>query len=169
MSVAAAGIGSGIFLVDSSKVLSPFRLLQDYASDDSSENDDKPCLEDASPLKAPPSNAAGAIGLHGDIVSDSQTDTVLRSLASYEMEMRMFSESIVACSESMPLNVVQVLPDSQKIARETNITSIATVATVEIYENKYGNQEFIDNAASPKALQQKDVLDDVHDSASVSL
>ncbi|GFZ16995.1 hypothetical protein Acr_26g0002650 [Actinidia rufa] len=155
-------------LMSAPQIATPFRLLQDYASDDSLEDDDKPCLEDASPLKSPSSNAADAIGLHGDIGSDSQTDTVSRSLASSEMGMGMFSESIVACSESMPLNAVKFLLKSQKIARETTITSIATVTTVETCENKYENQEFIDNAASLEALQQNDILDDVHDSASES-
>ncbi|GFZ16996.1 hypothetical protein Acr_26g0002660 [Actinidia rufa] len=103
-SVAAAGIGSGIFPGGIIKSASPFRLLQDYASDGSLEDDDKHCLEDASPLKSPPSNAASATGLHGDIGSDSQTDTVLRTLASSEMGIGMLSESIVACSQSMPLN-----------------------------------------------------------------
>ncbi|GFS40338.1 histone-lysine N-methyltransferase [Actinidia rufa] len=168
MSAAAAGIGSGILPGGHIKDTSPFRLLQDYASDYSFEDDDKPCLEDVSPLKASTSNAAGATSLQGDIGSDSQTDTVSRSLPSSEMGLGMFSVSIVACSQSMPLNAVEFLPESQKTARETNITSIATVTTVESCENKYGNQEFIDNAASLEALQQKDVLDGVHDSASES-
>ena len=70
-SVAASDISSEKFPGQIIKGASPFRLLQDYASDDSTENDDVPCAEDVGPVTVPPS------------VSD---DTSLHKEAKYNLD-----------------------------------------------------------------------------------
>lgn len=156
-SAAAVGIGTGNLLCELIKIASPFRLLQGYDSDNSLEGDDKPRLEDRSPLKASPSTASAVSSLRGFIGSNSQT----RSDVAYGM-----SESNVACSRSMPLNALEFCPESQRTTAEISITSFATVVTKEIFGNNGGNEGNMDNAASLEALQQSAVLDGVHESTS---
>ncbi|CAL5381418.1 unnamed protein product [Camellia sinensis] len=146
-SAAAVGFGSEKFPSELIKGASPFRLLQDYASDDSSEDDVKPCLEEVGPVTASISTTAGATSLNGEILSNLQMDQGLMSVSSSEMAFGTFSKS------------------SQRTAREADVTSIATVKTEELVENNSRNQESIDNAVSPEVLQLKDTVDGVLDAA----
>ncbi|KAI8019731.1 Zinc finger CCCH domain-containing protein 55 [Camellia lanceoleosa] len=164
-SAAAVGFGSEKFPSELIKGASPFRLLQDYASDDSSEDDVKPCLEEVGPVTASISTTAGATSLNGEILSNLQMDQGLMSVSSSEMAFGTFSESVVACSVSMSPNALKFSTESQRTAREADVTSIATVKTEELVENNSRNQESIDNAVSPEVLQLKDTVDGVLDAA----
>ncbi|XP_028116671.1 uncharacterized protein LOC114314387 isoform X1 [Camellia sinensis] len=166
VSEAAGGVRSEKFPGELVKGASPFRLLQDYASDDSSEDDEKPCLEDVSPVTVSPLTTAGATSLHGDIGSNLRTDPASKDLSSSEMAFGILSESVVACPSSMPLNAWDFPPESLRNARKTTITSIATVKTEEMVGNNSENKVSIKNAAS-EALQQKDAFDGV-DAAAAS-
>ncbi|XAR63820.1 hypothetical protein NMG60_11023918 [Bertholletia excelsa] len=80
-SASVAGISSDE-LTDKTKIgSSPFRLLQDYASDDSSEEDDKRCLEDVSPVRDLPSTATGAPSLSRDVVSNLRAEPGCKPLS----------------------------------------------------------------------------------------
>ncbi|CAL5414600.1 unnamed protein product [Camellia sinensis] len=164
-SAAAVGFGSEKFPSELIKGASPFRLLQDYASDDSSEDDVKPCLEEVGPVTASISTTAGATSLNGEILSNLQMDQGLMSVSSSEMAFGTFSKSVVACSPSMSPNALKFSTESQRTAREADVTSIASVKTEELVENNSRNQESIDNAVSPEVLQLKDTVDGVLNAA----
>ena len=86
-SAAASSIGFGKFPGQIIKGASLFRLLQDYVSDDSTENGDVLCAEDVIPVSASPSVTADT-GLHGDIKynldSGSGSERTCRTERSFE-------------------------------------------------------------------------------------
>ncbi|XP_052179602.1 uncharacterized protein LOC127792953 isoform X2 [Diospyros lotus] len=135
------GIGSERTSGELIKGTSPFRLLQDYASEDSSENDDKPSLEEANTLMASPSTIRGATSRCEDIGLN------LRRISSCEVAFGMPLES-----KSIQSNAPEFSPGSQSTAQRSNITSAATVKTEETVGNNNGNQESINNAASLEEL-----------------
>ncbi|XP_057465596.1 uncharacterized protein LOC130755236 isoform X1 [Actinidia eriantha] len=164
-SAAAACTDSKKFPGELIKGASPFRLLQDYASDDSSEDDDKPCLEDVSPIRASPSPTAGGTSLNRDTGNSLQTDPGLKSLSSPDVAVGSFSETVVTCSLRVPSNALEIFPESQRNSWDANITSIATGENEELIENNNKNQVSTEYAVPPKELQQKVALDGLHNAA----
>ncbi|GFZ07686.1 histone-lysine N-methyltransferase [Actinidia rufa] len=163
-SAAAAGTGSKKFPGELIEGASPFRLLQDYASDDSSEDDDKPCLEDVSPIRASPSPTAGGTSLNRDTGNNLQRDPGLKSLSSPDVAVGTFSETVVTCSLRVPSNALEIFPESQRNSWDANITSIAG-ENEELIENNNKNQVSTEYAVPPKELQQKIALDGLHNAA----
>lgn len=119
-SAAASGIGFEKFPGQIIKGASPFRLLQDYASDDSTENGDVPCAEDVIPVTASPSVTADT-GLHRDIKYN--LDSGLGSERSCRTE-RSFEPS---SEPESPVDVKEV---------KTSIATRTTDENVLIHENE---------------------------------
>lgn len=148
------------------KSVSPFRLIQDYASDDSSEDDVKPCLEDASPVPASPSTTAGGSNLLGDLRYNVQAAITSEDLSSAHTAFGTSSESVVPCFLGMASDTLDLPPESWRSYTEANITSIAAVKTEELVEK---NQESIENAVYPEAPEPNDPLDGIRDVAPESV
>ncbi|XP_059642278.1 uncharacterized protein LOC132284211 [Cornus florida] len=155
-SASAADIRSDKFPGELIEGTSPFRLLQDYASDESAENNDEPRLQDVSPVTASPSTTDVGTSLDGDMVSNFQTDIGSKNLSTSEVGFGTFSESVVACSLSMPSKALEFSLESRRTSKESDITSIA-IGRTEGHDN-YRNQESVHNAASQEAFQGKDAL-----------
>ena len=119
-SAAASGIGFEKFPGQIIKGASPFRLLQDYASDDSTENGDVPCAEDVIPVTASPSVTADT-GVHRDIKYN--LDSGLGSERSCRTE-RSFEPS---SEPESPVDVKEV---------KTSIATRTTDENVLIHENE---------------------------------
>ena len=119
-SAAASSIGFGKFPGQNIKGANPFRLLQDYASDDSTENGNVPCAEDVIPVTVSPSVTADT-GLHRDIKYN--LDSGLRSERTCRTE-RSFEPS---SEPESPVDVKEV---------KTSITTRTIDEDVLIYENE---------------------------------
>lgn len=118
------------------KGASPFRLLQDYASDDSTENSDMPCTEDVIPVTLPPS------------VSD---DTSLHKDTTYNLESGLGTKQ--SCQTGMnfePLSELESLRDGKEVVK-TSIAIRTTDEHVVIPEN----QACISPGAADKASHEK--------------
>ncbi|KAF2282312.1 hypothetical protein GH714_043841 [Hevea brasiliensis] len=72
---------------------SPFSLLQDYASNDNSDNDEDPCLKDANPETVSPLVAVGTENLHRDTRLDLKGHTGSKSLYKTERGFGLLPES----------------------------------------------------------------------------
>ncbi|XP_040988391.1 uncharacterized protein LOC121235985 isoform X2 [Juglans microcarpa x Juglans regia] len=132
---------------------SPFRLLQGYASDDSSENDDKPHREDGCPLTLSPSITPLAINSNRDSGYNLGTDVVSKGFyRRTEKGFGLHSES------SIVHKVPEVTSDSQKVVKDTGTVSISSGTTDEHVDYNHENQVAISHAASREALLEKDDL-----------
>ncbi|KAK9267020.1 hypothetical protein L1049_025289 [Liquidambar formosana] len=149
---------SGKFSSQSIKGGSPFRLLQDYASDDSSENDDEPNLEDVSPVRVASSVTAGTTGLKRDMGHNLETDVGSKRLCWTGKEIGPLSEPVVASHTGMPFKVSDFSSESQMDVKETVIRSIVTGKIDGQVDNKGRIPESTDHAAAHEAFQQKNAL-----------
>ncbi|KAG7955103.1 hypothetical protein I3843_11G053700 [Carya illinoinensis] len=131
---------------------SPFRLLQGYASDDSSENDDKPHCEDGCPLTLSPSITPLAMNSNRDSSHNLGTDVVSKGFYETEKGFGLHSESSIA--HKAP----EVTSDSQKVVKDTGTASISSGTTDEHVDYNHENQVAISHAASHEALLEKDDL-----------
>lgn len=127
---------------------SPFRLLQGYASGDSSENDEGPSLKDAIPRTVTPLVAVGAENLHNDTGVNLETDTESKSHYKTEKGFELLSES----KFSYRVHV----SDSQREINETFPRSVTIRSTTEHIVSKNENQASISYAASPKTFPKED-------------
>ncbi|KAF8399611.1 hypothetical protein HHK36_015480 [Tetracentron sinense] len=156
-SSAAAGISSAEVPGSLIKVGSPFRLIQDYASDDSVEDDDGPCLKDISPARVPPSITAD--GSHEDMGTDLDVNLRSKSVSvGTEMGFESLAGSAVVCSTSMPIMMPDVSPESLSAVQGTGIVSYTIGKTDELDNSNHRNQTSNDQAAFHEAFQQKDAL-----------
>ncbi|KAF2312872.1 hypothetical protein GH714_040929 [Hevea brasiliensis] len=105
---------------------SPFRLLQDYASNDSSENDEDSHFKDANP------------------------ETVSSLVAVSERGFGMLSES------GMLYKALESSSYSQRGVKETVPISIATGPSTKLIDIKLENQSSIDHATCHEALPKED-------------
>ncbi|KAF8408225.1 hypothetical protein HHK36_007370 [Tetracentron sinense] len=137
---------------------SPFRLIQDYASDDSAEDDDGPCLEDISPVSVSPTVAVGATGSHDDIGIDLDTNLHSRSVSGTKIGIKSFTESVMICPTSMPFTIPDVFPESQRAVESTVIASDTIGKLDELDYSNHENQTSSEQAAFHKAFQQKGAL-----------
>lgn len=131
---------------------SPFRLLQGYASDDSSENDDKPHHEDGCPVTLSPSITPLAINSNRDSGYNLGTDVVSKGFYRTEKGFGLHSES------SIVHKAPEVTSDSQKVVKDTGTVSISSGTTDEHVDYDHENQVAISHAASREALLEKDDL-----------
>lgn len=142
------------------KGTSPFRLLQDYASDDSSENEDKPCLEDVHPATVSTPVKVAAAELDEEMGSDFEMDLGSKGLSESEKEFRPFSESAVTFSPNVSSKPLESSIELDRLVKETDPPSIAATGKAEqLVENSDANQESVDRGVSHNALQQKNELD----------
>lgn len=165
----ASAAGSEKFPGELIKNVSPFRLIQDYASDDSSEDDVKPCLEDVSPVPASPPTIAGGTNFDGDLNFSVQSAIRSKGLSSAHMAFGTSSESLVPCSLGMPSNALDLSPKSQRSYAEPYITSIAAVKTEQLVEHNDENQESIENADYTEGPEPNNPLDGIQDVAPESV
>lgn len=131
---------------------SPFRLLQDYASNDSSENDEDPHLKDANPETISPLVAVGTEIFCQDAELGSKGDIGSKSSYSTEREFGLLYES------GMLYRSLESSSYSQRGVKETVPVSTATGLSPKLVDIKYENQSSIDHAASCTALPKEDAL-----------
>ncbi|XP_077222754.1 uncharacterized protein LOC143856421 isoform X2 [Tasmannia lanceolata] len=114
VSVAAVGSNNGEFPRVFIKDGSPFRLIQDYASDDSSDDDKGPCIEDVSPVSISPSVRVGGSGLRENKKIDSDMTFRSKNVSTAEMGSSMALEisEIVQYSDASPASPKVAMPVS---------------------------------------------------------
>ncbi|XP_010258014.1 PREDICTED: serine/arginine repetitive matrix protein 2-like [Nelumbo nucifera] len=143
---------------------SPFRLIQDYASDDSPDDDDNgPCLEDVSPVRVSPSATMDAKSLHNDAETNLDTAGVSGNVSVTTMEFTSVNESVVVSPVSMPVGILDVSPEPLKVSEAILIVSSPPDVTPVIDElsiSKHGKQTSSDQAVPPEPFKQKDALHD---------
>ncbi|XP_047315941.1 uncharacterized protein LOC124919676 [Impatiens glandulifera] len=127
------------------KSASPFRHLQDYASDNSSEEDEKHSLDDISPV-ASALLAVGSSSMLGLIASNSLGGQLSGS----------FSESIVSSLQTTPSNM-GTLP---KLECNEKKTFSESVTAVDHSEKSKMNQEYVNDSPSLKVSIQEDSLEE---------
>ncbi|KAL5815727.1 hypothetical protein ACOSQ4_026368 [Xanthoceras sorbifolium] len=120
---------------------SPFRLLQDYASDESSEDNEDVHIKFV-PSKDSSSVAVGATSLHRDTECNLKTEAASKGLSEAGL--------------SVSLKAGNVPQDSEMDVKETATASIASVTADDHVVNK--NHASISDATSPQAIQKKDDL-----------
>lgn len=131
-----SGIDSEKFPGKISKGASPFRLLQDYASDDSTETGDAPSTEDVSPVTVSPSVT---------------TDTSLHRDIEYNLESGVGTKgSSRAERSSEPFSAPELAMDVKNVVK-TSITTRTTDQHVVIHEK----QAPISHGASVRAGHEK--------------
>ncbi|RVW67460.1 Small nuclear ribonucleoprotein SmD3b [Vitis vinifera] len=120
-SAAASSIGFGKFPGQNIKGANPFRLLQDYASDDSTENGNVPCAEDAIPVTVSPSVTADT-GLHRDIKynldSGLRSERTCRTERSFEPSSEPESPVDDGHEKKSASGGVDIVPESGKSQKE---------------------------------------------------
>ncbi|GAV75315.1 hypothetical protein CFOL_v3_18794 [Cephalotus follicularis] len=150
-SAAAKGIDSDKYCDQILERVSPFRLLQDYVSDNSSENDE-PCLKDDGSAGVSPSVVVGAINLSRDKGINLVTDMGSKSPSKTEKGSGSLSKLSTLCEAQDPFL------DIRTKVKETVTTFIASNTNNEHNDNICENQLSINHAASPEAFQKKDSL-----------
>ncbi|XP_048328942.2 uncharacterized protein LOC107419036 isoform X1 [Ziziphus jujuba] len=136
---------------------SPFRLLQDYASDDTSENGDEPFHEDSNPLTVPLSVTVGPSRSQKVTVSHLKTDTVSESPQRSKKAKKGFgqlSESSISqkAAEYPPVSQTKV-EDAQ-----ADIASTTSGKTDECLDDDHRKQASVKHTSSKKvALGDADV------------
>lgn len=136
---------------------SPFRLLQDYASDDTSENGDEPFHEDSNPLTVPPSVTVGPSRSQKVTVSHLETYTVSESPQRSKKAKKGFgqlSESSISqkAAEYPPVSQTKV-EDAQ-----ADIASTTSGKTDECLDDDHRKQASVKHTSSKKvALGDADV------------
>lgn len=147
---------------------SPFMLLQDYASDDNSEHDDKPSLEDVNPVTVFPSNTEINTSLRGDVQSNFRACLGSTNPPNPELTFDKSSESIGAHSlPSSPSKDQKLLPKLQITAGDANLAPTGAFRAEEFGERDNKDQESNEAVVSPEALGGKDCLQVVHEVAPV--
>ncbi|ONI08891.1 hypothetical protein PRUPE_5G206700 [Prunus persica] len=111
------------------KVGSPFRLLQDYASDNSSENDDEAFVEDVNVKIVPPSVTAAAKSSHKDSGSHLKTYIGSESPCMSDKESRLPSES------RKPYKAEKFSLHTNKEIKDTS-TTLITIESHEAFQEK---------------------------------
>ncbi|XP_043703999.1 uncharacterized protein LOC122654087 isoform X2 [Telopea speciosissima] len=132
---------------------SPFRLIQDYASDDSLE-DDGTSLENVSPVKVSACTADGATSFCKDTGTGLDVNVDSRMT---EKEVTLFNDSSVID----PINMPDISLESHKVGEVTVLTSDALdlrTKADELGTNNDGNQTSNDPAASLEVSEQKGSL-----------
>ncbi|KAK2989338.1 hypothetical protein RJ640_015049 [Escallonia rubra] len=132
------------------KGASPFRLLQDYASDDSSENDDKPCLEDVIPARATALPLVKT-DVDGHAGSDFRTDLGSKDPSDSEHGLGPIPKSAVKCTLGLPSESLHSSIGLQSSVRKTDSISIP-IGLGELVEDNHGNQSH-DSDTSHKAFE----------------
>lgn len=148
---AAAGGSSVKFTSELRKGASSFRLLQDYASDDSSENVDEPCVEDVSPAAVSPSMKAGAKS--SDVFL---TNIGIKDLPELKKEFGPSYVSVVIGSLGISSKSLEPSTEAKGVERKTD-KSIGS-GKAEQLEDSPGSQEFLDAGTCHKAFQEKDYM-----------
>lgn len=153
--VTAAVAGTGSENVASQLVTgaSAFRLIQDYASDDSSESDHEPCPEDVGHAPVSLSVKAGAAHLDSEMSSGFVTDVGSKCILESEKGINLSSECVVACSGSMPSILLESSIELQGAAQKVDTASIVKAGQPE--DNCHVNNESIKGGISDEAFQQK--------------
>ncbi|KDP31365.1 hypothetical protein JCGZ_11741 [Jatropha curcas] len=128
---------------------SPFRLLQDYDSNDSSENDNDPCLKDANRETVSTLLAVGEY-LHADTGSNLKIDTGSRSPYKTEREFGQVSEFGKLYRPS------DFASDSQGEFKDNVPTSTSSGLTAELVNTKCENPQSIALGGSLEALPKED-------------
>lgn len=159
---AAKCINSDSYLGQVIKGSSPFRHLQDYASNDSSENDDDPSLKDVNPETVSQLVAVGTENLHRDTRIDLEGDTGSRSLCKTKGGFGQLSESGISCKAS------DFSSYSQRQVKETVSLSTAGGLSTKLTDTKYENQPSINNAASQNIIPKEDASGGVQENVSFS-
>ncbi|XP_057996086.1 uncharacterized protein LOC110653914 isoform X2 [Hevea brasiliensis] len=131
---------------------SPFSLLQDYASNDNSDDDEDPCLKDANPETVSPLVAVGTENLHRDTRLDLKGHTGSKSLYKTERGFGLLPES------GMSYKAPDFSSYSQREVKETVPISIDSGLSTKLIDAKYDNQTSVNNAASHNAFPKEDVL-----------
>lgn len=122
---------------------SPIRLLQDYASDDSSQHDNKPPLDDVVP------NTEGPV-----------------NLPSPELAFEKSPEPVGPRSlPSSPSKDQELLLKSQSTAAEANLASTDAVNAEFCFEGSNKYKEFNKSVVSPEVMGGKEVLQVVEEAA----
>ncbi|XP_054821235.1 uncharacterized protein LOC129320085 [Prosopis cineraria] len=129
---------------------SPMRLLQDYASDETSDNEDETCLADASTLIDSNAAATSASFAHKDLGSSLETDIGSKISTATQQGCELLSKTSLNESK-MSLHLVQ----EGDFTHTTNITSGINDVCV---EHNLENQDPVNFAASIEASKGKDVL-----------
>ncbi|KAM3703424.1 hypothetical protein ACJW31_04G094900 [Castanea mollissima] len=150
-STAAVAINSDKCSSEVIKGGSPFRLLQDYASDDSSENDDEPRREVGSALMLSASVTDSAANSHRDAGCNLGTDES-KSSSRTEKGSGLLSKS------NMPYKASEISPYLQKEVKDTGAASISSGTTDEHVDYNHKNKVSISHAVSPEAVREKDDL-----------
>ncbi|KAK3037972.1 hypothetical protein RJ639_030677 [Escallonia herrerae] len=134
------------------KGASPFRLLQDYASDDSSENDDKPCLEDVIPARATALPLVKT-DVDGHAGSDFRTDlgSIDPSDSEHGLGPGPIPKFAVKCAQGLPSESLHSSIGLQSSVRKTDSISIP-IGLGELVDDNHGNQSH-DSDTSRKAFE----------------
>ncbi|CAK9147946.1 unnamed protein product [Ilex paraguariensis] len=138
VSVPASGINSEDQFV---KGFSPFRLIQDYASDESSENDDELRPQDVSLVAVSPSLRAGPTSFYTDVGHDFQKDLGSKSLPEVETGFGRVSEFVLACSLNKPSESMDSSVKFTRDVKEIYTSSPVTRKAEEFVGNSDRNQE----------------------------
>ncbi|GLT25183.1 hypothetical protein SLA2020_003280 [Shorea laevis] len=122
---------------------SPFRLLQDYASDESLENDSEPCVNIVKPLVV---SSLAAAGLHRDFSFSSKKDTRSKNLTEG-------ADSLVTCSD---LSISDKAPEVLKGSEEIKGTMISS--EIGCIGDNCRNKKSVNHGASLETSQKEDAV-----------
>lgn len=153
--VADTGVDLGTFADPFVKEGNPFLLLQGYASDDSLENDDDPCLKDASPQRVSGSvTNDGVVNSQSDLGCNSEMVTQSKSPGGAQKGYES-PESVMASPHSMLLKSVKSSSDAQRDVGNTVVVSSETENSDGIIHDSHEDHEPLDNGL----CHAEDVLD----------
>ncbi|XP_048228487.1 serine/arginine repetitive matrix protein 2-like isoform X1 [Ricinus communis] len=124
---------------------SPFRLLQDYVSNDSSENDEESCLKDSNPETVSPVVAVSNEGLYRE-TGDAGPKSPYKSERT----------SVLLPKSGIPYRAPEYPSDSQSGIKETAPISVSSGLATKCSDTKHENQLFIDHASNTKRLAKED-------------
>lgn len=136
---------------------SPFRLLQDYASDDSSENGDEPFHENSNPLIVPPSVTVGPLSSRKATGSHLETEIVSESPQRTKKAKKGFGQ---LSASSISQKAAEFPPVSQTKVKDAHadIASITSGKTDECLDDDHRKQASVKHTTSKKvALGVADV------------
>lgn len=132
---------------------SPFRLIQGYASDDSSENDSDPHLENVSPGAVLLQIKEGTTGLDA-----LQIDIESKDSSEHDKGMGSLSVPVVEGS----LNTTSKLPEPSTRTEDLEEKTGSYLVREQVEQDGHGrySQTFVDGGASIMDFKQKDRLED---------
>ncbi|PIA63141.1 hypothetical protein AQUCO_00200873v1 [Aquilegia coerulea] len=119
------------------KIGSPFRLIQDYASDDSGEADDGARFEDVSPERVSPSNTVGNTNLHEDEGTNLEMNTHSLSCSISGKRSTSLTASSLLCRANMP----NIGTETTKVVEAIHVASGSLDVSAKNNELRNDNRE----------------------------